>query len=249
MTARFDARIPLTVGVTGHRSLAEPDLPSYRRGVEAFFDELSARYPHTPLCVLSPLAEGADRLVVEVALARKHEVVAVLPLSARDYERDFDERAAAFRALLQLIPPDRIIELPAVSVSTGAASQRADRDAHYAQAGHYVASRCHVLLALWDGVANALPGGTGEVVQYKLTGRGPFPPAQAEASDVPGSGPVAWLKVRRDGSRDAEAGDAPVGTLRWLYPDDRAAASFDEVCRRLDALHATALQRPAIEGR
>ena len=129
MTTGFDARIALTVGVTGHRSLAEADLPSYRRRVEAFFDELCVRYSHTPLCVLSPLAEGADRLVVEVALARNHDVVAVLPLAAREYERDFDERAPAFRALLDLIPPDRIIELPAVSVATGAAARRTDRDA------------------------------------------------------------------------------------------------------------------------
>ena len=60
--------IPLVIGVTGHRDLREKDVPTLTDRVKAVFDELAAQHPDTPLILLSPLAEGADRLVARAAL-------------------------------------------------------------------------------------------------------------------------------------------------------------------------------------
>lgn len=240
-----DGRIALTIGVTGHRSLAVEDLDLYRRRVEALFDDLHRRYPHTPLRVLSPLAEGADRVPVEIALKRGYDVVAVLPLALTDYERDFEDRAPAFRALLDRLSPHNVFVLPTIEVggSFEAPGDAAHRDAHYQQAGDFVASHCHVLLALWDGVANTLPGGTGEVVHYKLTGRGPFQPSTAELIELPDSGPVAWLKVRRNASEPASTTDAGLGAVQWLYPVDREPGQFDTIHRRIDEFNGVRARR------
>ncbi len=205
----------VTLGVTGHRSLAEADLSTLRRCVGALLDDLAARRPGSPLHVLSALAEGADRLVVDVALARGHDVFAVLPFAADDYERDFGDRAPAFRALLARIPAERVFALP----SPRFASDVGERDAHYAQAGDYIAAHCDVLLALWDGVANALPGGTASVVRGKLLGSDAVTGGPDVLPAVPRGGPVAWLTARR---ADADADGASVGVLRWLQAGDAA---------------------------
>ena len=246
-----DGRIALTVGVTGHRHLRDQDLALHVECIEAFFDDLHARYPHTPLRVLSLLAEGADRLPVEVALARGYQVLVVLPLAMHDYERDFGDRVGAFRDLLARIPDENVFELPPTASEqreyTFDAVHDPDRacSAHYEQAGHFVATHCHVLLALWDGVPNGLPGGTGEVVNYKLTGRSPTLPTAIEMIELPDSGPVAWLKVRRGDDDRAASSASPdaAGEVQWLYPADRTRAEFDYVHQRIDEFNGVPARR------
>jgi hypothetical protein len=252
-----DGRVALTIGVTGHRHLPDEDLELYRRRIEALFDDLQDRYPHTPLRVLSPLAEGADRLPVEIALARGYEVVAVLPLAIDEYERDFEDRVPAFRELIARIPPDNVFRLPPIPlpdrfVASGFASSTdaprdGHRDTHYQQAGDFIAAHCHVLLALWDGVANDLPGGTGEVVRFKLTGRGPHRAGVAELLELPDSGPVAWLRVRRAHRGSAVAADPEVGSLRWLYPVDRAPSQFETIFGHIDRYNQSVVSLMAEE--
>src|SRR3954465_14707040 len=83
----------LRIGVTGHRTIAEP------AAVTRAVDDVLARIagllndPVAPLSltVVSPLAQGADRLFAKAALAREKirlEVVTPLPIS--DYRTDFD---------------------------------------------------------------------------------------------------------------------------------------------------------------
>ena len=90
-------RHELMIGVTGHRSFEMADTA---QRVDRLLDEIiDARRP----VVVSCLAEGADRMVADLVLARPDAGLAVvLPLPADDYERDFatDASVAEFRALL-----------------------------------------------------------------------------------------------------------------------------------------------------
>lgn len=54
------------IGVTGHRDLGEKNQPALKAAVRKIFTDLHTQYPHTSFLQLSPLAEGADRLVAEV---------------------------------------------------------------------------------------------------------------------------------------------------------------------------------------
>src|SRR5437773_400418 len=60
--------LPLVIGITGHRDLRGEDRAALEQQVRGIFMDLRNRYPATPLYLLSPLAEGADRLVARVAL-------------------------------------------------------------------------------------------------------------------------------------------------------------------------------------
>lgn len=71
-TAKCDSRrcgpVPLIVGVTGHRDLNPDHLDQLRARVREGLTELKQACPHTPLVIISPLVDGADQLVAEIAL-------------------------------------------------------------------------------------------------------------------------------------------------------------------------------------
>jgi len=168
--------IPLVIGVTSHRDIAASDIEQVRDRVRAFFEQLRDEFPGLPLLVLSALAEGGDQLVAEEALAVGARLVAPLPLPPDLYVDDFDDAGvhATFeslrkRAEVVLLP--RLMEMPRHIVGSPGAA----RDRQYAKAGVYIASHCHVLLALWDGNEANGVGGTAQIVHYHLTGALPGP--------------------------------------------------------------------------
>lgn len=168
--------IPLIVGVTSHRDIAPEDIEPIRDKVRAFFVQLQEAFPGLPLLVLSALAEGGDQLVAEEALGVGARLVAPLPLPPDLYVDDFDDAGvhATFeslrkRAEVVLLP--RLMEMPRHVVGAPGAA----RDLQYAKAGVYIASHCHVLLALWDGNEANGVGGTAQIVHYHLTGGLPGP--------------------------------------------------------------------------
>ena len=60
------AVLPLVIGVTGHRDLCQQDVAALEDAVRNCLRELRGICPNTPFVLLSPLAEGADRLVARV---------------------------------------------------------------------------------------------------------------------------------------------------------------------------------------
>lgn len=150
-------RIPLVFGVSGHRDLVPADLPKLQEQLRDIFARLRAAYPATPFKLLTPLAEGADRLAAEVALASGIELWVPLPMKQREYERDFTktESLVEFRALLAKAASHW--ELPI------APSLSEDRTRQYAEVGDFIARYSHVLILFWDGGDNRKIGGTAWV--------------------------------------------------------------------------------------
>ena len=178
-----DGRVPLVIGVTGHRTLE--DRETLRRLVVDRMQTLKKRYPHTPFVVLSPLAEGADRLVARAALEHLEARLFVpLPLPEEEYRTDFEgpEAQDEFDALLG--QAERVIELP-LQASRSAVRSGEARAFQYARAGAFVVDRSQVLFALWDGEPARGTGGTGEVVQWARQGRVPQRFLPPESQDRP----------------------------------------------------------------
>ncbi len=163
----------LRLGVTGHRPnrLADAALPRLERQVaevmellEGVAREVPSAYagvysgvPPPRLRVISALAQGADTLVAEAALARGAELVAPLPFPLADYERDFREEAARERLHRLAARASAVCEL---------AGNRAREAEAYEAVGRLVARQCDVLLAIWDGEPAAGRGGTAMIVAY-----------------------------------------------------------------------------------
>jgi hypothetical protein len=157
----------IKIGVTGHRVLEnEPQLIDSVNKILSQLDEIFNRIlkntTHT-FVIISPIAEGADRLVAETVLKwkgiremDKSNLEVVLPLPEEDYLNDFktSESKDDFKALFA----------KAKSVIT---LEKADsRKAAYEQVGRYVVDNCDVLIAIWDGKPAAGKGGTAEIVGY-----------------------------------------------------------------------------------
>jgi hypothetical protein len=234
-TATRDGRLPIVIGVTGHRDLPREDLEEYRRGVADLIARFRRRYPATPLRVLSPLAAGADRLVAEVALETGCELVVPLPFPAAEYERDFPDSVDEFRRILAQVAPANVFVLPPVAAEEGVTVRDPEhRDLYYRRVGEYIAAHSHVLVALWDGQPSDSDAGTAAVVRLKLEGGADWYPGSV--LDPDDAGPVYHLRASRSGRpTDGE------GRAEWLYPEDADGRTFDTVGLRIDRFNAEAL--------
>jgi len=159
--------VPLIIGVTGHRNLVETEIPRLKKMVRGFLMQLSARYPHMPLAVMTPLAEGADRLVAREAMALGLQLIVPIPMPRDLYIDDFTT-AESREEFEQICRVSEVIELPIMAgQSRHLISQHgAARSAQYAQMGIFVCAHCHLLLAIWDGKPSDKLGGTAQVVQF-----------------------------------------------------------------------------------
>ncbi len=90
LAAQGESALPLIVAVTGHRDLLASEIPNIRAPVKDLLVWLTDQYPDRRLCVMSPLAEGADRLVAEEALALGINLNVPLPMPRAMYLEDFD---------------------------------------------------------------------------------------------------------------------------------------------------------------
>jgi hypothetical protein len=219
----------LTIGTTGHIDLHPDDVPLLEKRVGEYFARLQRQYPHTPLQVLSALAEGADRLVARVALKRGIKLIAPLPLPQEEYEKDF-ELAKSKQDFRDLLAGRRV-----VVVSESAAN----RDDAYARLGAWLAHNSQIILALWDESDNHKHGGTADVVRLK---RGELRPGGQQLLDPSDTGPVHVIHARRAGEQNT----ADVGKENDLYPrnygsNEVAAETFETICRRTEELNADAV--------
>jgi hypothetical protein len=153
------SRIPLLIGVTGHRDIAPQDEIPLRVAFAAVLDAIADAYPETPLVVLSALAAGADILSAQEALARNVAVFACLPMPADLYEDDFSpQERERFRTVLGACRAVRIV------------ASATERQQGYVAAGLFLAHYSTILVAFWDGEAGRGRGGTCDVVEGRLHG-------------------------------------------------------------------------------
>lgn len=180
------------IGVTGRRKLKHPEKlqEQVRQSLEkllwSLFDETSRKAIErvkqagtTPIMyrVLSPLAEGADRVVARAVLDFPHaSLVAVLPLTVEDYLDDFatDESKREFRELLSKSDCPVILRRHSIREDRRDPEDQAElRREAYEAAGRYVVNHCDVLIALWDGNPSNGRGGAAEIVEFALRQKRP----------------------------------------------------------------------------
>ncbi|MCK5054810.1 MAG: hypothetical protein KAR65_11045 [Anaerolineales bacterium] len=165
------------IGVTGHRTLDDP-LPLIS-GVDRALEAIKSSFAAECLAILSPLAEGADRIVVDRALTIVGtKLIVNLPMPIEIYQEDFHSPSSREEFLDLLQRAEEVIEMP----------RAAQRDDSYRNAGEYLVSHCDVLIAIWDGLPARGPGGTAEVITL------------ARDRNMP----LAWIYARPNGNEDVK---------------------------------------------
>ena len=117
--------------------------------------------------VYSPLADGADRLVVEEAIKLNIPYSAILPMPKENYMIDFDSNSKKeFEYLLENANDISILPLCKGSTIENISTYSKERDLQYEAVGYKIADISNNLIALWDKKDIGLVGGTGEIVKY-----------------------------------------------------------------------------------
>ncbi len=213
-------RLAFRVGVTGSRRLSSEALAGLSSSTTRVLgivreeiarlgrdDPVSASYDtagEPMLRLLSPLAEGADRLVAEAALPLGYTLDVALPFVREEYETDFPQSTAAFDVLL------------------AAATHRLELDGSHAPdhlnrsyeaVGRHVVRNVDLLIALWDGHPAKGRGGTGDIVRFAIRVGVPVWWIPDNGVDVPRT-----LRTMSDLRRplDAPAGEKAEQALREL---------------------------------
>jgi hypothetical protein len=165
----------LRIGVTGHRpgpKLAEAQAAAARRAVDRILGEIeditravverdawafSSRRPE--LQIISPLAEGADRIVAESGLAAGFGLNAVLPFARAEYRNDFESGAARAEFDGLLAKAGAVMELDG----------KRDAEARaYEAAGLLMLANADIVLAIWDQMPADGIGGTAIIVERAM---------------------------------------------------------------------------------
>ena len=217
--------IPIVIGVTGHRSIREEDVPALLAAVKEELTALRDRCPHSPLMMLNSLAEGGDHLCARAAAELGIPLMAALPMEYPEYVKDFtpqgkkrlDEYIAAAEQVFVAPPTEAVPEAPS-------------RDFLFRQAGIYMAAHSHVLLALWDGGEGTPHAcGTAEAVDFAL--RGSYQPAAGSALRLGTSETVIHIFTPR-GKRTGEA----AGTVHRLGDME----ALEDMLKKTDEFNALA---------
>ena len=146
---------PLKIGITGHRQF-----DFNKRVKQEITQKLYQLIDNgTEVSFYTSYADGADRWVIELfkkEFFNKYSTTIVLPFETHEYSKDFSGKSLSdFQQAL--ICSDKVI-FPVRNFK--------DKDDGYLQAGKIVASKCDILLAIWDGEKSAGKGGTGDIVEY-----------------------------------------------------------------------------------
>jgi hypothetical protein len=216
-------RLPLVIGVTGHRDLREEDVSRLEAEIAGIIARLRHDYlkddGETPIIVLSALAEGADRLVARVALGQGARLIAPLPMPREEYARDFEPglkpgNAAEFDELLAQAIAAPVIPFTHGNSLEAVRSNPKQRAEQYRAVGLFIIQHCNVLIAIWDGdERNMAAGGTAEVVRFARQGI-PLEVSRSARASLDGAeiGPVIHVTAPR---RKAGSPAREVAVARW----------------------------------
>ena len=240
----FDSKLPLLIGITGHRDLIAEELPDLKKRFSSVIGNLQKQYCSTSIMIISALADGADRLAAEVALEMGLRLIVPLPMPQDLYEKDFSETSVQqFRNILKRADFELTLPMEPGNSIESVQVEGVARDRQYHAVGRFIVEHSLILIAFWDGVTAGPMGGTSQVIRMQLEGvddvssndnHDMFAPLQ--------TGPVIHLMTRRLGCSSTPDADyishylsnrENMERVNFLYPrnDDDTASREDQEIR------------------
>jgi len=229
------AVLAFRVGIVGHRPNRLPkdkgSLDALRQMVRNVLEDVKAElsdyarsspampYSTQPfiLRAVSPLAEGADRIFADEAIALGYELLCPMPFSQEEFEKDFvspdslePNSQERFHDLLRRARQGSGITTFELDGDRSAAPKA------YALAGRVVLNQSDLLIAVWDGYRPAGDGSTAGTTREALAFQSPVLWIDALV-------PKAWQLLHRpDDLKNLEGSERCVP--QGKYPADPVAA-------------------------
>jgi hypothetical protein len=218
-----ESGINFRIGVTGHRDILPEDVEGARQKSRELLTTIKSSMPATRITVISGLAEGADRIFAEAALALGMSVEAVMPMPLKYYKNDFDDASSA--ELDRILDTDAVqcIELPLTPGldADDRSWPEGARNTLYANLSDDLRRRSNLLVAFWDGKFKNLTGGTDDtVVKYLAAIPGQNDAAielrGADGEPLNGEPLAYWIPTRRISSDKQSSTLAGANLPCWL---------------------------------
>lgn len=157
---------PFVIGLIGHRHLEQSEVPKLQEAFDNYLASVFEQLIHTPIIVLTALAEGADRLAITSRFREKISICAVLPMSKEDYIQDFASRNAKTSFLKALQSCEFIFSLHDSSKESQLTGPKRERA--YQRCANWISDNSNSLFAVWDGKKPRGIGGTADTVRYRI---------------------------------------------------------------------------------
>ncbi len=162
----------LNIGVTGHRKIANID--KVNSLVKAELVKIINNYDsaNSTIKIISPLAEGADRIVIKKAKEITNVLLEViLPFPIEEYIKDFTSADSIkdFNYLIDLANKVNVINAEDMEEIDDYLMDKELRNELYYLTGKYVVDNSEIMLAIWNEKASKGWGGTGDIVKYAMS--------------------------------------------------------------------------------
>lgn len=169
------------VGISGHRNLKTSKIAEYQKKLKEKLQSIVDKNPDKEVIVLSPLADGADRLMVYAAkeLGLRYEIL--LPMPIEYYVWDFDDESFdEFYNLFIGARSSNAVELCQGNTYGSIAEYGDERDCQYQKVGREIVDKSDLMIFLWDQKANDLVGGTSDIFNYTRNEKKSFNEVECE---------------------------------------------------------------------
>ena len=196
------SKYDFALGVTGHRphKLNAARLDVIAAEIRRIMMHVQARLGERRYICVSSLAEGADTMAAEAALALGWQLVSPIPFPAGHYARDFAAGAPqdAFRRLMQQAT---------VKVCTSNRLDLADETEGYIAASREMLERSDALIAVWDGAPTELKAGAYDTMMLALFRRLPVLWIDARGERAPLALTAEHVAALAQGERPTAGGE------------------------------------------
>jgi hypothetical protein len=151
---------PIRVGFTGHRrnkldsallALISPQVTSVLRSILSVSE--------SSVEVVTSLADGADLVVADACEQLQIPLICPIPFGVDEFRFDLPTDADRVQFDRHLATAREI------QIVAGSRMSRASREATYRALGEQIIAQSDLVLAVWDGMPPAGPGGSAEIVE------------------------------------------------------------------------------------
>jgi len=162
-----------TVGISGHRDLLPSQYDENLTILKGHLLKLRREHPDKQILVLTPLAEGADRLIAKVAMELNIPYDVFLPMPKELYIQDFSKNSQKeFEHYLLHAKKVETIPLYAGNTLELIRDYSVYRDFQYRQVGRKIVDLADEMIIMSDEQPNNKIGGTYDIANYaKMYGK------------------------------------------------------------------------------
>jgi hypothetical protein len=155
------------IGISGHRDLLASQKDENLKILKGYLLKIKREHLDSNLLIVTPLSDGADRLVIFAARELNIEYEVILPMPKKLYIKDFSEESLIeFNELVTNAKSERTIGMYAANTVELISDYSPYRDFQYRQVGREVVNCSNEMIIMSDGLKNNKMGGTEDISSF-----------------------------------------------------------------------------------